>query len=276
MRAEAETAADHAAVEAITQQLGLRCLHGEAQGLGQRASEAAARDARYRWLAVACREAGARFCVTGHTLDDQAETVLLRLTRGTGLGGAAGMADSAPWPVSCGADELRVVRPLLGVRRFEVLAYLSVLGIEPRLDTTNELVTFDRNRLRHRVLPELRSINPRVDEAVVRFAALARRDDDALDAWARRAAGEIVAAIPGEARIERGPLRALPEAVASRVLRDAARGLGLSMDGGQVEALLRLMHRRGSRLSLGDGQAAVEADVVVLRAHPFEDRKAGS
>ncbi len=265
IRSADETAADRAAVEAIASRLHVLCLDGEASGLTADSSEAAAREARYRWLAEACHTASARYCVTGHTLDDQSETILMRLARGAGLGGATGMAASAAWPVSCGADELRVVRPLLGVRRLEVLAYLEALGVEPRFDTTNELVTFDRNRVRHRVLPELRAVNPRVDEALTRFAALARRDEDALSAWAGREAAHLVTYTEDAARAGRAELRALPEAVASRVLRQAAAGVGLQVDSGQVETLLRVMHRRGSRLSLAGGHALIEDDAVVIR-----------
>jgi tRNA(Ile)-lysidine synthetase-like protein len=266
IRAEAETSADRVAVETLARELGVRCVHGEVRDLTADASEAAAREARYRWLADACRSANARYCVTGHTRDDQAETVLMRLTRGTGLGGVVGMAASADWPVSHDhAGELRLVRPLLEVRRLEVLSYLEALGVEPRFDATNELVTFDRNRLRHRVLPELRAINPRVDAALTHFAAVARRDDEALEAWAQREAAAIVDETADEVRVARAALRALPEAVASRVLRRAARSLGLSLDGVQVEMLWRLLRRRGSRLSLAGGHVLVEDEAVVFR-----------
>lgn len=268
IRPATETLADRTAVAALARQLNVQCVHGEARDLTVAASEAEAREARYRWLAQACHNARARYCVTGHTLDDQAETVLMRLTRGTGLGGVVGMAVSTAWPVSdedSDSAELRLVRPLLEVRRLEVLSYLEALGVEPRFDATNELVTFDRNRLRHRVLPELRSINPRVDAALTHFAAVARRDDDALEDWAQREAAAIVEATAGEVRVARAALRALPEAVSSRVLRGAARRLGLSLDGVQVETLSRLLRRRGSRLSLAGGHVLVEDAAVVFR-----------
>ncbi len=266
IRPATETLADRTAVEALARQLDVQCVHGEARDLTVAASEAEAREARYRWLAQACRKARARYCVTGHTLDDQAETVLMRLTRGTGLGGVVGMAASTGWPVSSeDSAALRLVRPLLEVRRLEVLSYLEALGVEPRFDATNELVTFDRNRLRHRVLPELRSINPRVDAALTHFAALARRDDDALEDWAQREAAAIVDATSDEVRVARAALRALPDAVSSRVLRGAARRLGLGLDGVQVETLSRLLRRRGSRLSLAGGHVLVEDDAVVFR-----------
>lgn len=267
MRAALETASDRAAVDEVAGRLGASCAWGAADSLGAGASEADARHARYRWLSAACHEAGARHCATGHTLDDQAETVLLHLVRGAGLAGATGMAPDAPWPVVEDSGALRLVRPLLGIRRLEVLAYLDALGVEPRIDTTNELVTFHRNRVRHRVVPELRSINPRVDDALVRFAALARRDDDALEAWARREAAGIVTVEDGAAVSTRAALRALPPAVASRVLRQAAALMGLQLDGEQIEAMLRLAGRRGSALSLAGGQFIVEDERVVIRRH---------
>ncbi|MGE0226955.1 MAG: tRNA lysidine(34) synthetase TilS [Dehalococcoidia bacterium] len=263
MRLRAEIEADRAFVEGLAGSVGAEFALGVA-GESPPTSEAGARDARYRWLAAVCVEAGATHAITGHTLDDQAETVLLRLTRGAGLSGVTAMEAEATWPVP-GGPGLRLLRPLLTVRRPEVVAYLDALGITPRFDATNELVTFHRNRVRHRVLPELRAINPRVDQALVRFAALARRDDAALEEWARREFESVVTVEGGAARLARRELRALPDAIASRVLRRAAASVGLRPDGDQVEAMLRLTRRRGARLSLAGGSFEVESEAAVLR-----------
>ena len=268
LRPAAATALDGAAVDAVAALLGRRVLHGAAADVGGLAggSEAAAREARYGWLAEACAESGARHCATGHTLDDQAETVLLRLTRGAGTAGAAAMSAAARWPVPCEGPELQVLRPLLGVRRQETHDYLDTLGVESRLDATNELVAFDRNRVRHRVLPELRAINPRAEEALARFAALARDDDEALEAWAAREAVEIAVVEAGVALVQRRALLNLPRAVSSRLLRRAAADAGLTLDGEQVAQLLRLARRRGARLSLAGGEAVVgEGELRIVR-----------
>ena len=264
LRPPAETRADRAAVEALAATLGVRCLAG-APDEPIATSEDAARQARYRWLGAAALEVGAPACVTGHTLDDQAETVLLRLTRGAGLAGAAGMAAEAAWPVAIeGApDAPRLLRPLLGVRRAEVLGYLDALGVAghgltPRSDPGNETLVFDRNRVRRRVLPELRRLNPRAAEALAGFARRARRDDEALEVWAAAEAARLVRIAESGARIERDGLRALPEAVATRVLRGAAARLGLALTSEQLEALLRLAGRRGARLALAGGRAWTE------------------
>jgi tRNA(Ile)-lysidine synthase len=266
LRPASESEADRVAVEALAARLGVRCLSGVAgDALGP--SEAAAREARYQWLAEACAEVGAHWCVTGHTLDDQAETVLLRLARGSGLLGVAGMASAASWPVSSGADAPSVVRPLLGLRRAQAASYLAALGVEPRIDPTNALAVFDRNRVRHRVLPELSALNPRVEEALARFAALAREDNDALEAWATREAQTLVRREGGAVLVERAGLRLLPRAVAARVLRQAATELGVQLDAGQVATLLRLAGRAGSRLAIGGGvEVRVEGAVVRFEA----------
>ena len=265
LRPPAETEADRAAVEALAATLGVRCLAG-APDEPIAPSEDAARQARYRWLGAVALEIGASACVTGHTLDDQAETVLLRLTRGTGLAGAAGMAPDAPWPVALDGEREaapRLLRPLLELRRGEVLDYLDALGmaelgLAPRRDPGNETLVFDRNRVRRRVLPELRRLNPRAAEALAGFARRARRDDEALEAWAAAESARLVRVGGAVARIERAGLRALPEAVAARVLRDAAAGLGLTLTAGQLEELLRIAGRRGARIALGGGEARTE------------------
>ena len=257
------------AVDAVAERLGRRVLYGSVSDSGAPArragSEAAAREARYRWLADACAEAGAVRCVTGHTLDDQAETVLLRLTRGAGSPGVAAMAPEAPWPVPCEGGRLRLLRPLLGVRREEARAYLESLELQPRLDPTNDLLTFDRNRLRHRVLPQLRAVNPRAEEALARFALLARRDDEALEAWAEREAGKLVRMEVKTVAIRRRELLALPEAVSSRLLRRAAGEVGIALEGAQVEQLLHIARRRGARLSLTGGAAEVVGEELLIR-----------
>ena len=272
LRPPREAALDRAAVEAVAARLGRAVLSGSASDIesgpasGAGGPEAAARDARYRWLAQACAQAGVAHCVTGHTLDDQAETVLLRLTRGTGTLGAAGMAATSPWPVPCEEGPLRVLRPLLGLRREQASAYLEALGLEARLDPTNELLNLDRNRVRRRVLPELRALNPRVEEALARFAALARSDEEELSAAAEREAERLLLVRGDTAVLRRRPLLALPDAIASRLLRRAAAAVGVDVDGGQVRQLLRISGRRGARLSLAGGEAEVVGDELRIVA----------
>jgi tRNA(Ile)-lysidine synthase len=126
-------------------------------------SEDDARRARYQFLRRAAREIGATAIATGHTRDDQAETVLLHLTRGTGLTGLAGMR-----PLRDG-----IARPLLAIGREETAAVCRAARTRPRTDPTNRSLRFARNRIRLKVLPELAKINSRVVEAIARFADVA-------------------------------------------------------------------------------------------------------
>jgi tRNA(Ile)-lysidine synthase len=128
--------------------------------------ESVARQERYRWLAEVVRTHGLHHVATGHTANDQAETVLHRLLRGTGLEGMRGIAFRRP--LSPGVE---IVRPLLHVKRERVVAYLSELGQPARHDASNEDWRYTRNRLRQELLPLLaREYNPRIVEVLARLA----------------------------------------------------------------------------------------------------------
>jgi tRNA(Ile)-lysidine synthase len=128
--------------------------------------EAFARNWRYAWLTDVARQEGAAWVATGHTADDQAETVLFRLLRGSGLAGLAGMPPLRPLVAG-----VELVRPLLGVRRADVLAYLAANELSFREDRTNADPRVTRNRLRHELLPLLQAnYNPAVVDVLGRLA----------------------------------------------------------------------------------------------------------
>jgi tRNA(Ile)-lysidine synthase len=131
--------------------------------------EAAARASRYSWLADVARETGAAWVATGHTADDQAETVLHRLLRGTGLKGLCGIPSRRTL-----APGVEVIRPLLHVSRAQVLAFLQAAGQDFRRDATNADLGFTRNRIRHQLLPHLaEAYNPAIAAVLCRLAAQA-------------------------------------------------------------------------------------------------------
>ncbi len=141
------------------------------------ASEDAARTARYAFLRRVGAELGATAIATGHTRDDQAETVILHAARGSGLAGLAAMR----------ASRDGIVRPLLCLGREDTVAICTGARVVPREDPTNRSLRFARNRVRHKVLPELAKLNPRVSEALARLATSAALTLDALRAMAERA-----------------------------------------------------------------------------------------
>ena len=182
-------AADEAAyVRQVAESLGVRFVtdsadvaaYAEAEGLS---IEEAARTLRYRFLFRAAREAGAQAVATGHTADDQAETVLMHFLRGAGLAGLKGMAPRVVLPVfdavPAGYKEIPLARPLLNWQRADTEAYCRENGLSPLCDPSNADTTYFRNRLRHELIPALENYNPRIRQALVR-TALALQGDEAL------------------------------------------------------------------------------------------------
>lgn len=151
---------------------------------GSPTSEGSARAARYKLLVELADEMGARFVATAHTRDDQVETVLFRLIRGSGLRGLAGMPRTRALSAS-----VTLVRPLLGCTREELRTYLGQLGQEWREDSTNAESRFMRNRIRNELLPYLRErFNVEVDAAVLRVA----EQSGDVQAHIERQAGELL------------------------------------------------------------------------------------
>lgn len=147
-----------------------------AQLAGVSGVEAAARAARYRFMEAAAGRCGARFVVTAHTADDQAETILHRIVRGTGIRGLSGMARTRP------LGHAVLIRPILGVRRDEITAYLAALGQPFRHDSSNADTRFTRNRIRHQLLPRLkRHFNAEAVESLLRLGSLAGEAQAVID-----------------------------------------------------------------------------------------------
>jgi tRNA(Ile)-lysidine synthase len=151
--------------------------------------EAAARRARYDFLADAARQHGIVVILTAHHADDQAETVLMRLLRGTGIDGLTAMEPVSAVP---GHGDLRLLRPLLAIPKADLRAYCAEQGIEPREDATNADTDYLRNRVRLDLLPHLRAVSPQIDRHLAQLAEIARHENSLiaaeLEAWARRAA----------------------------------------------------------------------------------------
>jgi tRNA(Ile)-lysidine synthase len=147
-----ESDADEAFVSKLAASLGLEFKVGQADQPST--SEEAARDERYAFLLAAAHRVGARFVAVGHTADDQAETILFRMLRGTGISGLTGMPQTRQL-----SEATTLIRPLLAVRRAAVLSYLEHLQQPYRTDASNRDVRFARNRLRHEVIPALQELS---------------------------------------------------------------------------------------------------------------------
>ncbi len=212
---------------------------------GGRGVQAEARELRRRFLEETRARRGLGAMALGHHADDQVETVLFRLLRGTGPRGLAGMAEWDP----------PLLRPLLRVRRADLEALARSRGWAHREDPTNDTDRYARNRLRRRALPALRAVHPGVDGAVLRLARLAREDDACLSELARSAFGRAAVAEPEGLRFPAGALTGLPVALRRRVYLAAWEALG--GDPGVLEA----RHLEDVESLLGEGRAHRRAPI---------------
>nr|WP_255607806.1 tRNA lysidine(34) synthetase TilS [Ancylobacter sp. Lp-2] len=228
-----EAAAEAAAVGRLAIDLGL--AHEVLQlgmPLTMRGLQEAAREARYAVLARHAEAIGATGIVTAHTLDDQAETVLFRLMRGSGISGLAGMATERP------LEGVALLRPLLGVRKAELIAVCDRAGVGFVEDPSNRDTRFARARLR--LLMPLLEREGLGAERLARLAERAARADAALEAMVSHAASELLdVTSPGAYRLPRAAFLDLPEEVGLRLLGRAVRALGTEgvPELGKLEAL---------------------------------------
>lgn len=218
--------------------------------------EEAARDARYAFLREAKQKSGAGWIVTAHHMDDQAETVLMHLLRGTGLAGLCGMK----------AVSGDILRPLLGVSRRELAAYAEENTLSYRTDETNLEPCCLRNRIRLELLPLLREgYNPSISEGLARMAALLSEDEAYLTAEAELRLRESVLPTGG---YDRNSLAALPTPIQARAVRLmlSKEGALYNLQQAGVNRLCALLQgRTGARMELPNGmEARVRYGAIII------------
>jgi tRNA(Ile)-lysidine synthase len=251
--------ADRRWVEGLARELALP-LHADRRDVAAKrrkkeSPEEAARRVRREFLLEIAESNGYELIATGHNLDDQAETILMRLARGAGATGLSGMSPAGPGPF---------VRPLLQLEREELREYLRRRDIGWREDPSNLDLRFDRNKLRRRVLPLLASsLNPRVAHHLVKAARLLREDAEHLDTLARdELEGLSRSDRLGRLVVDARELAKLAPPIAQRVARFALVRAGVDarrLATRHVEALLDLARGgRGRQIDLPGG-------VLVLR-----------
>ena len=240
--------------------------------------EEAAREMRYNFFYKAAEKTGAERVATAHTADDNAETMIINLSRGAGAAGLSGIPpirsmhrsansrnelpmQSRLAPGCAGAEkhEIMIIRPMLLVSRGEVERFIKERGIPFSEDSTNSLDIYTRNKVRHIIMPSIREINPRFNEAAASAAALLRADDEYLS---KLADSFIIERCEG-ASAPSGELEELPFAVSGRVIRKLCGG---SLSYRHVRAVLQLCSRGrpSAKLSLPGMTVRKEYDHIVF------------
>lgn len=211
--------------------------------------EEAGRGARYLFFGEVMERRCCLRTALAHHRDDQAETVLLHMLRGSGPEGLKGML-----PVRDGV----FIRPLLYVSRDEILDYCEGRGLSYREDASNADTDYARNRVRHDLLPVLTAYNPRVREALCRTAEILREEDACMAVYARRLYGELASLDGDNIRFDIEALAALPPAMMRRMVRKAAAETGGIRDVrfDHIERVLGLLGGQGGAVQLPGGVRA--------------------
>jgi tRNA(Ile)-lysidine synthase len=274
-RLRPESRADLEYVRGLCARLDVPCFTGEgdvaraAEATGKGVEETARR-MRYQFLGFLGGKEMAGALATGHTADDQAETVLHRIIRGSGIRGIRGMLPRSPVP---GAEAQTLIRPLLVLRRSDTVAICAAAGIEAREDLSNRDRRYSRNRIRHEILPALRLENPSVDSALINLAASAREVFESVERQAlsaqpasRDAAGSAFA-LPA--------LASLPgEALTLVIEREASFfRLNVELNRTRVENLRDVLTHGDGQVTFGD--AEVEVSCGLVRVGPPAEVPAG-
>jgi tRNA(Ile)-lysidine synthase len=269
LRPEADSDAAH--VRQVAEQMGLPFVsdsadvaaHAAAQGLS---IEEAARELRYRFLFRQARLAGAQAVATGHTADDQAETVLMHFLRGAGLAGLKGMPPRVILPVF--DPEIPLVRPLLAWTRAQTEAYCHEHGLAYRVDATNADTAYFRNRLRHELFPVLAQYNPQVRQALARTALALQGDHELLNELLESAwACAFSESGPGFMAFDLPALREMSPALRRNLFRRAAFALNPGLRDVDFDALQRAASLRPAHLA-GGLQTICEGQRLYLTADP--------
>ncbi|MFP3880611.1 MAG: tRNA lysidine(34) synthetase TilS [Dehalococcoidia bacterium] len=244
--------------------------------------EEAARELRYAFLARVAREVGANPVATGHTRDDQVETVLMHILRGAGTGGLGGLAPCSPMPYESETtpsrgklSNLLIIRPLLDTTREETTSYCQKHGLNPRIDSSNVSLSLFRNRLRLQLLPLLRQYNPSVDRALLRLAEIAREDSAFIQQQASELWDEVARQEDDTIHLDRKQATELPTALQRQLLRvTVARLAGdiRDIEASHIESARGLLSKPvGKSLSMPNGLICyTEYDgLVIARPGPI-------
>lgn len=219
--------------------------------------EEAAREVRYSFLAEVARTENASSVAVGHTRDDQVETILMHLLRGTGPGGLRGLQPSSSLQIGEDRASLNVVRPLLDVPRQETLDYCHRCQLKPRSDPSNLSTDFFRNRIRLDLLPVLETYNPRIDAALLRLATIAADEVSFIEEQASRVWNEVANKEDGIVYLDKDKMGGLSPAIQRQLFRMAVMQLLDSLkdiEADHIEAMVGVLAKpAGKRLRLPRG-----------------------
>ncbi len=249
----AESKADSEYVRAMAGQLGLPCTIGQAdvkafQKSNKMTLEEAAREVCYSFLADVCEKIGSYYIVTGHTQNDNVETILLHIVRGSGTRGLVGLKPMTPRIIK--SRRFLIVRPMIDITREETVGYCQRLRLEPRLDASNLELSPMRNKIRLKLLPLLEGYNSNIAEALLRLSASAADELDYLDEQVANLWGSVAKREGDVITLDKEGLQNVHPALKRHLLRSCLEQLpgGLKdIESRHIENMLSLMGKPSGR-----------------------------
>ncbi|MFA4981333.1 MAG: tRNA lysidine(34) synthetase TilS [Candidatus Omnitrophota bacterium] len=267
----AESAEDSLFVGRLAKELGLKIIYKNIDLLKERSKELSpeemAREARYNFFRDAAKETKADIIATGHTLDDQAETILMRIIKGSSLKGIVGIS-----PVR-EERSLSFVRPLIELEKEEIIRYLDGDGIPYRIDSSNLSSKYFRNLVRKEVIPFLERYNPRLKRVLFNLAEHLREDFEFIAGEKAKSRSGISARPDGSVEICLKDIVVQPKALQKEVLRDLLEKAGGSVKKlsfrhwKEMEGLIRDRHK-GNSVDLPGGVRIMRTDKALVLGRP--------
>jgi len=253
--AEADADAQYVADLARTLKLPSTIEKRDINSYGSTSSvEEKARVARYTFLAEVAASAGSKAVAVAHTADDQVETILMHLVRGTGLAGLCGMREVSTWESSPDESGTTIIRPLLGVTRKEVESYCGASKLTPRIDSSNKTPDYMRNRFRHELIPLLESYNANFKDALLRLTRVVAAEITLLDEQVSDVWDAVVSEEDKLLNIDRDAFCQLPVAVKRHLIRrvlEQMAGTLTDIEAVHIENVLDIIEKPvGKKLSL--------------------------
>ncbi|MCC6148440.1 MAG: tRNA lysidine(34) synthetase TilS [Anaerolineaceae bacterium] len=221
LRKESQEEAEY--VRHITEEMGVPFSSGSVDVLtfareNKLSVEEAARKARYQFLFEEARRCKAQAIAVAHTADDQVETVMMHILRGSGMAGLKGMgyrSNKHEWDL-----KIPIVRPLLGIWRAEILLYCKERNLTPVFDQSNRDMTYFRNRLRHDLLPSLEQYNPKAKQGLWRMSRILEADEAILDGVVEKVWKDcLITQVPQSVTLDHEAIKTLPAGLLRRILR---------------------------------------------------------
>ncbi len=210
--------------------------------------EEAARRIRYEALEEIARGFGANKIALGHNINDQIETILFRIIRGTGEDGLGGIP-----PVRSLNPDIKIIRPLIEIGRREIEEYLKSKNIKPRVDSSNFDMKFSRNRIRHELIPYLEKYNPQIKDSLLRISQISRENSEYIGQDTRKILKCISAHLPDAIKIDLNKLLVYPKFLRNHILREAIKkftGEPHNLNYSNLEEIEKIIDSRKANLVL--------------------------